>query len=90
MVGWYHRLYRHEFEQVQELVMNWEAKCAAVHGVTKSQTQLSDCTELILWIEPSSKYFQYINLFILCMYLTVYSSQKPCEVVIIIIISKFF
>ena len=24
------------------------------------------------------------------MYLTVYSSQKPCEVVIIIIISKFF
>ena len=29
-----------------ELVMDREARCAAVHGVTKSRTQLSERTEL--------------------------------------------
>ena len=32
--------------ELQELVMNREAWRAAIHGVTKSWIQLSDCTEL--------------------------------------------
>ena len=43
MVGWHHRLNGHE---LQELVMDREARRAAVHGVAKSWTQLSDLTEL--------------------------------------------
>ena len=45
MIGWNHWLDGHESEQVWDLVMDREAWCAAVHGVTKSQTQLSYWTE---------------------------------------------
>ena len=46
MVGWYHWLDEHEFEQALELVLDREAWRAAVHGIANSQTWLSNWTEL--------------------------------------------
>ena len=42
MVGWHHPLEGHEFEQAPGVGDGWEAWRAAVHGVAKSQTRLSD------------------------------------------------
>ena len=42
IVRWHHWLNGHGFGRLQELVMDREAWHAAVHGVTKSQTLLSD------------------------------------------------
>ena len=46
MVGWHHQLDRHGFGELREFVMDREAWRAAVHGVAKRRTWLSDWTEL--------------------------------------------
>ena len=46
MVGWHHWLNGREFEWTPEVGDEQEAWRAAIHGVTKSRTRLSDWTEL--------------------------------------------
>ena len=46
MIGWPHQLNEHELGKLRELVKDMEAWPSAVHGVTKSHTQLSNWTEL--------------------------------------------
>ena len=45
-VGWHHGLNGHRFEQALGVGDGQGSLCAAVHGVAKSQTQLSSWTEL--------------------------------------------
>ena len=46
MVGWHHQLNAHELGGLRKLMMDRAAWRAAVHGVAKSRTRLSDWTEL--------------------------------------------
>jgi len=45
MAGWHHWLDGHEFEWIPGVVMDRETWGAAIHGVAKSWTRLSDWTE---------------------------------------------
>ena len=42
MAGWYHSSMHMSLGELRELVMDREAWHAAIHGVAKSQTRLSD------------------------------------------------
>ena len=46
MAGWHHGLNWCELSELREMVMDREAQRAAIHGVAKSRTRLSDWTEL--------------------------------------------
>ena len=53
MVEWHHRL--KSLSKLQEIVKDREAWCAIVHGITKSQTQLSHWTTVCMmwWLSDS-------------------------------------
>ena len=42
MVGWHYRLSGHELSKLQEIVKDREDWSAAIQGVAKRQTRLSD------------------------------------------------
>ena len=46
MAGWHHQLEEHEFEWIQELVMDKEAWSTVIHGFMKNRMRLSNWTEL--------------------------------------------
>ena len=63
VVGWHHQLNGHGFGWTPG-VGDWrEAWCAAVHGVTRSRTWLSDWTELKHWYVWQQKLKQVFFLF---------------------------
>ena len=45
--------------ELQEMVMGREAWCSAIHGVAKSRTRLSDCTELMDLFRSLIKFYQF-------------------------------
>ena len=66
MVRYHHQLNEHESEKLQQRVKDREAWCAAVHGVAKSWTWLSDWKATII---PLISFYNFIQL----LFLTIYS-----------------
>ena len=63
MAGWHHWLDGHESE-IRELVMDREAWRAAIHGVAKSQTWLTELNWMVLETHFTCRHFESLHLFI--------------------------
>ena len=80
MVGWHHRLIDMSLGRLRELVMEREALQAAVHGVTKSRTWLSDWTKLLDHCKSKRVPENYLLLlYWLCQSLWLCGSQQSQE-----------
>ena len=79
-VGWHHRLIDMSLGRLRELVMEREALQAAVHGVTKSGTWLSDWTKLLDHCKSKRVPENYLLLlYWLCQSLWLCGSQQSQE-----------
>ena len=75
MVGQLHQLNEYESEQTVEIVKDREPWCAAVHGVAKSWTQLSDWTTTTMCLWANYLLFLCLSLPICKMRLIIVSSS---------------
>ena len=76
MAGWHHWLMHMSLSKLWELVMDREAWRTAVHGVAKSQTLLSDWTELTNKAERSPGLALQLSHLFLFFYIRVYSGPE--------------
>ena len=61
MVGWHHRLGGQEFEEIPGDIKDREAWCAAVHGVLKNRTRMSDHQSPFLGQNQPERHFEQLK-----------------------------
>ena len=61
MAGWHHQLDDVSLSELWEMVMDRKAWCAAIHGVSKSQTRLSNWTELNWYFKIFCAFLGYLD-----------------------------